>query len=164
MVPPCAPTPCEPPTPVPNYIELRVQENKAGADDFNPGDKLILEWRSYENSYDYANVPCAVYFVAALNPPVEDAAVTINQILSSKELFIFDSKMRPVRFNPKSVQPTFKGVSVPVPGMGSSGSLSFASPSGSAGRWVFAIAFVRMDNGRFPSNPPVEVSNGFTLH
>ncbi|MCX6355180.1 MAG: PQQ-binding-like beta-propeller repeat protein [Candidatus Aureabacteria bacterium] len=163
-IPPCATTTCVPPTPVPNYVELRVQENKAGVDDFYPGDKLVLQWRSYENSYNYASVPCAVYFVAALHPPIEDAAVTVNQILSSKELFIFDSKMRPVRFNPKSVQPTFNGVSFPIPGMGSSGSLSFTSPSGSAGRWVFAMAFVMMDNGDFPSNPPVEVSNGVSLH
>jgi len=26
------------------------------------------------------------------------------------------------------------------------------------------MAFVRMNNGRLPSNAPVEVSNGFTLH
>ena len=154
------PTPTQTPTPTPNYVELRVTNGT----EFNPGAKVILRWDSYQDMYGFTGKPCAVYLAAALEPPAEDMPVTVNQIVSSGALFIFDSGMRPVKYNPKSLKPTFSGVRFPVPGMGSGGSLTFVAPAGAAGRWVFAAAFIRLDNKQFPAQPPVEVSNGFTLH
>ena len=146
-------------TPTPNYVELRVTN---GAE-FNPGAKVVLRWDSYQDRYEFAGKPCAVYLAAALNPPAEDTPVTVNQIVASKALFIFDSKLRPVRYNPRSVKPTYPRVAFPAPGVGSGGTISFTVPRGAAGRWGFAAAFVRLDNKQFPSQPPVEVSHGFNL-
>jgi outer membrane protein assembly factor BamB len=145
---------------MPNYVELNV----AGGGDFNPRDPVVLHWETHEVWYNFANVPCLVYLGAALDPPVEDTVLTVQQIVQSRALYLFDSKMRAVKYNPKNVKPTFRGVPFPVPKLGSSGSLTFTAPRGAAGRWVFVTAFIRMDNGKFPAEPPVEVSNGFTLH
>jgi len=154
--PPTTPTP----TPTPNYVDLHVTNGI----DFSPGQQLILSWATHEQLFGFTGVPCQVFLVAAMDPPVEDGGFTVAQIVQSRALFIFNSRLQPVRFNPRSITPTFSGVSFPVPGLDSSGSLTFVVLAGAAGRWVFAIAFIRMDNGQFPAQPPVEVSNGFNLH
>jgi hypothetical protein len=148
------------PTPQPNYVDLHV----ANGPDFSKGDILNLDWASHEDQYGFAGVPCRVYLGAALDPPAEDTDLTVQQIVSSRALYLFDSKMRATRYNPRNVMPTWSGVRFPVPNIGSSGILNFKVPGGAAGRWVFATAFVRMDNGQFPAEPPVEVSNGVTVH
>jgi len=157
---PAPATPPPPATPTPNYIDLHVTNGS----DFSPGQQLILDWTTHEQLFGFAGVPCDFYLAAASNPPAEDTAVTVNQILQSKALFVFDSKMNPLLFNPKKLKPTFSSVSFPVPGLGSSGMIPFNVPSGAVGRWVFVAALVRRDNGQFPAQPPVEVSNGFNLH
>jgi hypothetical protein len=143
----------------PHYIELRV----SGGTDFNPGQKVVLEWQTYQDRYGFTGVPCAVYRAAALNPPAEDTAVTVNQIVSSKALFIFDSELRPAKYNPRSIEPTYPRVAFPASGLGSGGTISLIVPRGAAGKWVFAAAFIRLDNRQFPARPPVEVSHGFNL-
>jgi hypothetical protein len=157
-------TPTRTPTSTPNYVELHVQPNGSGGYDFYPGQSVILGWASYEDLYNYRNVPCAIYLAAAFNPPTEDRAVSVDEIVRSGALFLFDKRMRPVRYNPKKVKPTWTAVPFPVPGLDSGGSLPFTVPSGAGGRWAFATVFVRLDNGQFPAQPPVEVSNGFNLH
>jgi len=158
------PTPTPTPTHIPNYVDLRVQLNGCLGYDFYPGQNVALNWATHEDMYNYRNVPCAVYLAAAMEPLKEDTAVTVQEIVKSGALFIFDSKMRPVLYNPRTLKPTFSGVRFPVPGLGSSGQLSFKVPEGAPGRWVFAAAFIRLDNKQFPAQPPVEVSNGFNLH
>ncbi|MDD5557988.1 MAG: hypothetical protein PHN82_12190 [bacterium] len=59
--------------------------------------------------------------------------------------------------------PTCRNVRFPVPGMGSAGAITFRAPGGATGRWAFVAALVRQDDGRFPADPPVEVSNSFMI-
>ena len=61
------------------------------------------------------------------------------------------------------MKPTWSGVRFPVPNLGSNGTLNFQVPGGVAGRWAFAAAFIRMDDGQYPAQPPVEVSNGVNV-
>ena len=150
-------------TPTPNYIELTVRPGASGGHTFSPGDTLVLEWESHMDRYGCRDIPCAVYLGAARDPLGEDTVLTVDQIKSSGALFLFDRRFAASPFTPGKVFPTFTGVPFPVPGRGTSGTLSFTVPAGAAGRWVFATAFIRSDNGRFPHEPPVEVSNGFTL-
>ncbi len=147
------------PTPTPFYVELRAK----GGTDFNPGQKVELEWQTYEDRYGYTDAPCNIYLGVAMNPVKEDQPVTVKEIVSSGRLFLFDSKLRPSRYNPKAISPTYKNVRFPHPKLDSHGTLKFTVPRGAAGRWVFATAFIKKGDG-FPAQPPVEVSNGFTLH
>jgi len=152
-------------TPIPHYLDLHVRANGAGGYDFNPGDPLILEWTTSEDLYGYKGKPCMVYLGAALNPLAEDTAAAVNQVVASKALFLFDSHMKAVRYNAKKkANPMYKNVSVPIPGIGSRGTITVTVPNGSAGRWSFVGALLRADNGNFPSEPPVILSNGITLH
>lgn len=142
----------------PSYLDLVVSNGS----DFSSGRQLIIGWTTRQRLFGFAGVPCDVYLAAAYNPPAEDTAVTVDQIVRSEALFIFDSKMRPVLFDPRKVMPAFSGVV--FPGDSSSGTFAFTVPGGVAGRWVFAAALVRRDTGQFPAQPPVEISNGFTVH
>ncbi len=156
-------TPTEAPaptaTPTPNYVELDVTNGP----DFDPGRKVTLDWRTYEERYGYANTPCNVYLGVALSPVKEDQPVTVQEIVASGRLYLFDSKLRPVRYDPKKIVPTYKNVRFPNPKFDSHGTLNFSVPKGAAGRWAFAAAFIKKGGG-FPAQPPVEVSNGFTLN
>ncbi len=71
--------------------------------------------------------------------------------------------MRATRYKPGNVKPTWGGVRFPIPNIGSAGGLDFQVPRGVKERWVFAVAFIRMDNKKFPAEPPAEASNGFNL-
>jgi hypothetical protein len=146
-----------------NYVELRVKPNAAGNYDFKQGDQVLLEWNTFEYRYGYENAPCLIYLGAAQSPVAEDTAVTVPQITGSRVLYLFDSRQRASRYNPRSVKPTYSNVAFPNIRYGSSGELSFKVPGGATGRWVFATAFSRMDGRGFPADPPVEVSNGFNL-
>jgi hypothetical protein len=167
---PPTPTPTSTPTstpaatPTPNYVELSVRQNGEGGDDFYPGDTVVLDWQAFPDRYGYAGVPCAIYLAAAMNPPADDAAMTVEELLRGKPIYLFDSTMRAHLYNPRDVKPTFARVIFPVPGIGTSGELTFKVPRGAAGRWAFAAAFIRLDNRQYPAQPPVEVSNGFTMH
>jgi hypothetical protein len=68
-----------------------------------------------------------------------------------------------LRYNPKKIAPTYKNVRFPYPKFDSHGTLNFTVPRGAKGRWAFAVAFIKKGDS-FPAQPPVEVSNGFTLH
>ena len=164
---PRTPTPVATATPAatPNYIELSVRPSSSGGDAFYPGDQVVLEWKAHHEYYSYTNVPCAIYFGAARNAPEENTVLPVREIMSSGALYLFNRKLEPSSHTPGNVKPTWEAVFFPVPrGIGSSGSFSFTVPKGAAGRWVFATAFIRRDNGHFPADPPVEVSNGFTLY
>ena len=153
------------PTPTPNYLELRVRANASGGYDFNPDETLVLEWTTYQDRYGFTNVPCAIYLGASMTPPGTDTVVSVAEIVNnSGALFLFDNSLRASRYAPGNVSPTWSGVSFPLPVTGSSGTVNFRVPGGAAGSWAFAAAFVRLDGGGFPADPPVEVSNGFILH
>jgi hypothetical protein len=147
-----------------NYVELHVVPNASGEYDFSRGNTVVLEWEARENMYNFRDVPCDVYLGAAMNPPGEDTEVSVNQIVGSGALYIFDSAKRATRYSASTLRPMYKNVRFPVPNIGSYGTITFNVPGGAAGRWVFAAAFVRRDNGQYPADPPVELSNGFTLH
>ena len=151
------------PTPTPNYLELHVPEKDGGGYDFTQGQQVVLEWEVYPDRYAYTGVPCAVYLGAARGPVAEDQPVSVQEITSSEVLFLFDSKLKPSRYDPKNLKPTYSGVIFPLGGGTTSGVLPFTAPGGAAGRWVFAAAFVKLDGTGFPADPPVEVSNGFNL-
>ncbi|MCX6357471.1 MAG: hypothetical protein NT045_06310, partial [Candidatus Aureabacteria bacterium] len=143
-----------------NYIELSVRPKSSGGYTFNAGEEIVLDWHVYENLYNLAGVPCNVYLGAAMYPPGWDRAVTVDQLMTSTTIYLFNSNMQPVLLNPASPRPTFSRVVFPLPG-GPSGSVSFRAPGGNAGWGVFFAAFVRLDNGAFPYVRPVELSNTF---
>jgi outer membrane protein assembly factor BamB len=153
------PTPTPTATPTPGYLELRVTNGT----DFSRGQEVVLEWRTNEDRYGFAGVPCHVYLGARMDPPVEDAAVTVQEVVTGGRLYLFDSRRRATPYDPSTVKPMYRNVRFPVPNMGSSGTIVFTAPGGAAGRWVFAGALMYSD-GQFPAQPPVELSNGFDLH
>ncbi|MCX6355073.1 MAG: hypothetical protein NTZ78_09255 [Candidatus Aureabacteria bacterium] len=143
-----------------NYFELQVTNGT----DFNAGDTIVLEWRTYEDRYGYTNVPCMLYLGAAMDYPSENSMASPNDIVNrSKALYFFDSKRHASQYRSGKVSPMYTGLRFPVPNMGSSGTVAFTVQRGAAGRWVFLGALLRQD-GNFPSQPPVEVSKGFNLH
>jgi hypothetical protein len=146
-----------------NYVELHVRKNASGNYSFSPGEQIVLEWEVHDVLYALTDVPVGVYLAAAKSPPGEDRAVTTNQIMESGALYIFNSSMQAVPSESGSISFTFPRVSFPAPGLGSSGTLAFRAPSGMAGNWVFAAAFVKLSDGSFPYVRPVELSNGFSL-
>jgi hypothetical protein len=156
-----------PPTPTatatPNYLELRVRPNASGGFDFKQGDAVVLEWETFESLYGYENVPCAVYLGAVMDFTPENQPATVQQITSSKALYLFNSKKQAARYSQGAAKPMYRGVRFPVPNIGSSGTITFTAPRGAAGRWVFAAALSRADGRGFPADPPIEVSNGFNL-
>jgi len=152
-------TPTATPTPTPNYVELRITNGS----DFSAGQKVALDWQTYEDRYGFRDVPCNIYLGVAMNPVKEGQPVTVAEIVKSGRLYLFDSKLRASRYNPKKIAPTYKNVRFPHPKFDSHGTLTFTVPRGAAGRWIFAAAFIKKGDS-FPAQPPVEVSNGFTLH
>jgi hypothetical protein len=159
------PTVTSTPTPDYNYIELMVLPNNIGGDDFFKGDYVVVEWEAHPDLYGFENIPVDVYLGVTQNPPDRERVTLEELTASTTSLYLFDSSFRTSPYDPTDLQATYSNIAFPLRGSstGNRGTLVFTVPKSHTGIWAFATAFIRKDNGEFPADPPIEVSNGFTL-
>ncbi|MCX6354697.1 MAG: dockerin type I domain-containing protein [Candidatus Aureabacteria bacterium] len=146
------------PTKIPsNYLELHVETSL-----LRGGDTLKLGWEiDPERRYDLMGRPVHIYFAAAEGAPLNDRPATVNEITTSRSLYLFDAKLNARKFSPKTAAPAWRKVIFPLNGGKTSGNVTLTVPPGFDGtQWVFLAAFVDVASGNFIRPPlPVEVSN-----
>ncbi len=153
------PTPTATPTVTPSYpyVAIAVLPNIHGGYEFSRGDKVVLAWQSHLDLYGSANKRMNVYLGAACDTSYQETVITVEQLVSSGTLYLFDSSLEPARYVPPyAPEHTWENTLIPE-----TGTVVFTVPRGAVGEWVFTTAF--SSGGRYVAEPPVVVSNQFTI-